>query len=104
MLTQIAKSLNEKIKQVTEVKEYLKCKEIIVNDKEMNALLTEVNKFQYLMKEALKKSSDIDYLKYKNHLQKLKKDFSENPDFSNYFNYKEDTADIVLQISNILGN
>ena len=101
-MKQDALILNQKIKELEEVKQFLKLKKKIEADVLINQLLTKIKQTQKLMNVSLKNNQIKEYNNYKKELEILKIEFNENPLIQNYYNYKQDVNNILLEIANII--
>lgn len=100
-MKQDALTINKKIKQLDEVKEYQKYKKIVSEDKEIQELLNNIKDIQLKAKQALK-NNDIALCKqYQNKLEEYKQEFNSNPILQNYFNSKDDVKKIIDYIDKI---
>ena len=97
-MKQDALTINKKIKQLDEVKEYQKYKKIVSEDKEIQELLNNIKDIQLKAKQALKNNDIALYKQYQNKLEEFKKEFNNNPILQNYFNSKDDVKKIIDSI------
>lgn len=97
-MKQDALTINKKIKQLDEVKEYQKYKKIVSEDKEIQELLNNIKDIQLKSKQALKNNDIALYKQYQNKLEEYKQEFNNNPILQNYFNSKDDVKKIIDSI------
>lgn len=101
-MTNVAKKLNEKLKNTKEAKEYFALKEQLLNDKYINDLLIVIKQTQNESKECLK-NNDLENYKIKQQtLNILKEEFLNNPLISNYMVCKNELEQILNQVVSIL--
>ncbi len=100
-MKQDALTINKKIKQLDEVKEYQKYKKIVSEDKEIQELLNNIKDIQLKSKQALKNNDIALYKQYQNKLEEYKQEFNNNPILQNYFNSKDDVKKIIDSIDKI---
>ena len=98
----LAKQLNDQIKQLNESKEYFALKKAIQEDKYLNQLLETINKTQNEAKNHLKNNDIAAYKISVAELEVLKKEFIENPLINNYIQAKEELYAILNQVVDIL--
>ena len=105
MTNEINEKLEELLKALYEneiVKNYFKYKDAIKDDKSLLEVNEQMRKHQKLMVESInepethKQEKDL-YLKFKN-------EYESHPLVVNYEYYKEETYNLLKQISNILNN
>ncbi len=101
-MKQDALILNRKIKELEEVKQFLNLKKKIEEDAFINQLLAKIKQTQKLMNTSLKNNKIKEYNNYKKELEILKIEFNENPLIQNYYNYKQDVNNILLEIASII--
>lgn len=101
-MKQDALILNRKIKELEEVKQFLNLKKKIEEDAFINQLLAKIEQTQKLMNTSLKNNKIKEYNNYKKELEILKIEFNENPLIQNYYNYKQDVNNILLEIASII--
>lgn len=97
-----AKKLNENLKDLEETKQYFALKKIIEDDKEINELLSVINKTQQEAKKHLKENDIASYKCSVLTLEMLKKEFLINPIINNYLQSKEQIHSILSMVVDIL--
>ena len=101
-MTNLAKKLNEELKNTKEAKEYFALKEKLSNDEYINKLLEVIKQTQNESKECLK-NNDLENYKIKQQtLNVLKEEFLNNPLINNYIVCKNELEQILNQIVSIL--
>jgi Protein of unknown function (DUF964). len=90
------------LKNCKEGQEYLKLKEIIQEDREIQTLLYVIHNTQIEAKEALKANDITLYHSKVQTLNVLKEEFHKNPIIVNYMVAKKDMSDLLEQIASII--
>ena len=101
-MKQDAVLLNEKIKELEEVKQYLLYKKLIIEDQNIQQLLKEIKQLQKQMQQELKEGCVKKYNEIKETLKQKKEIFNSNLVIQNYLFYKEEVKNIVDELVNIL--
>lgn len=102
-MNNLAKEINDELKNTNEAKEFFKIKNAILNDKYLNDLLNTIKKTQNEMKDYLKNNQIVEYKKAKSYLEVLKDEFLNNPLINNYIVCKNELENLLLQVVNIIG-
>ena len=92
LLKQSAHNLNQKIKDLEEVKQYLFYKKVIEEDAEIQKLLAKIKQTQDQMQEALKQKQ----------LAQYRFIFEKHPLLQNYLQYKKDVEQILQEVISVL--
>lgn len=101
-LKQDAINLNHKIKELEEVKQYLQYKKWIQEDELIQSWLKQIQEIQKKMNQKLKENQIQEYYQLKKELEVYKHQFDTHPLIQNYLRYKQDTYDIIQEITNVL--
>lgn len=101
-MNNIAKKLNEQLKELEVSKLYFSLKETISKDEYLTKLLEVIKITQNEMKQHLKNNDIKSYNASKQSLEILKKEFYENPLINNYMVIKNELNDVLEQIVYIL--
>ena len=102
LLKQSAHNLNQKIKDLEEVKQYLFYKKVIEEDAEIQKLLAKIKQTQDQMQEALKQKQMSNYQNLKKELAQYRFIFEKHPLLQNYLQYKKDVEQILQEVISIL--
>jgi len=103
-LNNLANKINLELKELDEVKTYLALKETIKNDEQINDLLKKIEEAQKEMKKYASENDNKNYLVCKKQVEKYKEEFYSNPLIVNYMAYKEETLNIIEQMTMILSD
>lgn len=101
-MNNLAKSINEELKNTNEAKEYFKIKNALLSDQYLNDLLNTIQKTQNEMKNYLKNNQISEYKESKRYLEILKNEFINNPLINNYIVSKNELDALLLQVVNII--
>ncbi len=101
-MKQNARHLNQKIKDLEEVKQYLFYKKTIQEDASLQKILQEMKETQLQMKDAIKNKKWNDYENLKKKMASYRLIFEQQPVFQNYLHYREDVRQILEEIMQIL--
>ncbi len=101
-LKQDAINLNHKIKELEEIKQYLQYKKWIQEDELIQSWLKQIQEIQKKMNQKLKENRIQEYYQLKKELEAYKHQFDIHPLIQNYLRYKQDTYDIIQEITNVL--
>ena len=101
-MIELAKALNEALKETSEAKEYFALKKAISENEKLQDLLSTIQKYQLLMQEALKSNQIDEYKSIKKTLEELKNEFINHPLISNYISSKQELYDVLNQVVEIL--
>lgn len=101
-MNNLAKEINDELKNTNEAKEFFKIKDAILNDKYLNDLLSTIKKTQNEMKDYLKNNQIVEYKKAKSYLEVLKDEFINNPLINNYIVCKNELENLLLQVVTII--
>ena len=102
-MNNLAKKINDELKNTNEAKEFFKIKNAILNYKYLNDLLNTIKKTQNEMKDYLKNNQIVEYKKAKSYLEVLKDEFKNNPLINNYIFSKNELERLLLQVVTIIG-
>ena len=102
LLKQSAHNLNQKIKDLEEVKRYLFYKKVIEEDAEIQKLLAKIKQTQDQMQEALKQKQMSNYQNLKKELAQYRFIFEKHPLLQNYLQYKKDIEQILQEVISVL--
>ena len=102
-MNNLAKKINDELKNTNEAKEFFKIKNAILNDKYLNDLLNTIKKTQNEMKDYLKNNQIVEYKKAKSYLEVLKDEFINNSLINNYIVSKNELESLLLQVVTIIG-
>lgn len=98
----LAKKLNQAIKETNEAKEYFALKEKLSNDEYINSLLKVIEATQKEAKECLANNNINEYKIKVATLETLKEEFINHPLVNNYIVNKEEFYSLLTQIVNII--
>ena len=101
-MTNLAKKLNEELKNTKEAKEYFALKEKLSNDEYINKLLEVIKQTQNESKECLKNNDLENYRVKQQTLNVLKEEFLNHPLINNYIVCKNELEQILNQVVSIL--
>ena len=101
-MNNLAKELNNCLKELNESKEYFKLKEQLSSDKHVNSLLNVIKQTQKEAQEYLKNNDIANYKIKVAELETLKQEFINHPLINNYLICKKQVEETLKQIVDII--
>lgn len=100
-MQRLAQEINEKLKELEEVKQYLHYKSLMQKE-DIQQLLKKIEETQKKMNTLIKQGKIKEYNQQKEILAMYKEEYDNNPVIINYLSYEKEVKEILEQVKKII--